>query len=89
LFAIVNVRATGYRRKLRETGKAMSEHASDVAVFQLAIPLMAAGERSQLFCCSPANAHSIEQLFVLIVVVVVDVRFPLSASRPLSWSHAL
>ena len=43
------------QKEVRETGKARSEHASDAAVFPLAIPLMAVRERSRPFCCSPAT----------------------------------
>jgi multiple antibiotic resistance protein len=45
-----------FRMMFGDRPKAMSEHASDVAVFPLAIPLMAGpGARSRPFCYCPAT----------------------------------
>jgi multiple antibiotic resistance protein len=59
------------QRELRETGKAMSEQASDVAVFPLAIPLMAGPGAIATILLLSGNAVSIAHLLVLIAVIAL------------------
>jgi multiple antibiotic resistance protein len=76
------------QKELRETGKAMSEHASDLAVFPVAIPLPAAPGSARDHSAALRQRPGDRAAVVLIVVVARVCAISAVCFSGPSWSHA-